>query len=756
MTINKKQGIIGALAATVAIGAAGLAFQARTAQTPRFNLEGAPAVASTTPAGPAGSIVLDKLNVSKAAPKDASSDNSRIARVVASLLYQGHYSQQPLDAAMSARFMERLLEELDPQHIFFLQSDLKEFDEYRKSLAELTAKGDVSPASAIFARFKERVAQQTAYSAEVAKTGDFTFAGKDTFLLDRSEVAHPATLDEARKLWRERVRYEYLQEKLNGSKPDQIVKDLTRRYDRTARAVRELDEYDIAERYLTSLAHAYDPHTDYLGKSSTEAFNINFIRLSLFGIGAQLVSEDGYTKIVELIPGGPAERGGELKPGDRIVSVAQGKDGQPVDVVDMKIDKVVEMIRGPKDTVVCLTVIPAGAPDPSVRKTISIVRDKVKIEEQEAKGRIIEMPDASGKMTRVGVIDLPTFYMDPQTGKGATTDIAAILKKFEEQNVSGVILDLRRNGGGLLTEAVTLTGLFIKQGPVVQVKDFTGRVRVESDRNPAVAYDGPLVVLTSRFSASASEIVAGALQDYGRAVVVGDGSTYGKGTVQVVQPLEELMQDNNLKTTVNPGTLHLTVQKFYRASGASTQLKGVTPDIVLPAATDALEVGEKYMKFPLPWDTIESAKYEKTNRVTPYLAQLKQRSQQRLASDADFKYLVEQVARTKENITEKTVSLNEKERREELNEAKARAALRRKQLAQRKDSGERYYMISVKDARKPGLPTAMTANQLLAANKRERADDEENKNDELDVPEIDFHLEEGKRILRDYINLTRK
>jgi carboxyl-terminal processing protease len=763
--IQQKRAIFGILAATLALGAGGVAMKTApaplansTSALPEFN--DAPKVASTKPAGPSGGkapLVGELLPGATLAGKDGIADGGQIARVLTELLGRIHYAQQPLDDAMSARFLERLLDELDPQRLFFFQTDLAEFDKYRTSLDDLTKQGDVTPAQVIFGRFKERVASQIEFSLAALKSDKFDFTGNDTFVVDRKKSPAPANLEDAKKLWQERVRYEYLQEKLGGQKPEEIVKILTRRYTRLARTIRELDDYDIVERYLDSLAHAYDPHTDYLGKATTEAFNINYIRLSLFGIGAQLQAEDGYTKIMELIPGGPAERGKVLKPGDRIVAVAQGKNGEPVDVVDMKVDKVVEMIRGPKGTTVRLTIIPADATDPATRKVVEIVRDEVKIEEQAAKARIIEMPGANGAPTRIGVVELPTFYQDPDKGKSATDDIALLLKKLEEQKVSGVILDLRRNGGGLLPEAVSLTGLFIKQGPVVQVKDSRGSIRVESDEDASVAYDGPLVVLTSRFSASASEIVTGALQDYGRAIVIGDASTYGKGTVQAVLPLSQVMKQSQLNTSEDPGTIHLTVQKFYRASGASTQLEGVTPDITLPAATDALEIGERYMTFPLPWDTINAATYQKTNRVAPYLAELKKRSNARLSTDKDFAYLREQVERAKKMLAEKTISLNEEKRREDVKASKARQEARKKALAAQAANGEKIYPISLKDARKPGLPKAVTAKELADANKRPRAADPDAEAEEgPDVIETDFHLKEAQRILMDYVSLTKK
>src|SRR5258706_10413202 len=349
----------------------------------------------------------------------------------------------------------------------------------------------------------------------------------------------------------------------------------------------KLSADQVYEVYLTALAHVYDRHSDYMGRRQLEEFNIS-MSLSLFGIGAQLQSEEGYCKIRALLPGGPAMASKQIKPGDRIVAVAQ--DGkEPVDIIEMPLIEVVQLIRGPKGTKVTLTLIPGDAVDSSMRKTLTLVRDEIKLENQEAKARIVDLPIADGKTQRIGVIDLPSFYSGDESRNGhghsgATADVAKLIEKLKQENVKGIILDLRRNGGGSLEEAINLTGLFFEFGPVVQTKDGEGHVSVERDRDPTVLYEGPLVVLTSKLSASASEILAGALQDYERAILVGDPSTFGKGTVQSMIQLAPLMHRLKQEPTENPGALKLTIRKFYRPDGSSTQLKGVVPDIILPSA----------------------------------------------------------------------------------------------------------------------------------------------------------------------------
>ena len=794
------------------------------------------------------------------------SDDYKIARLVAGILQQAHYSQLRFDDAVSAKFLERYLDALDPAHMLFLQSDLDEFDRWRNTLDDLTLRlGDTTPATAIFNRFLDRYEQQLLFATNLLATEKLTFTGPDRFLLTRKDQPRPRNLEEARQLWRERVRYEYLLEKLNMVRPEEaaaavldrlqkkkpdeirasirasrarkeqlkkeqeaaqatagtnetgssaseikvyneitsalkgkmgderadqlaalveenldrerpeaiartvtrtlekdnvteIVKIITRRYNRQWRMLRDFDSDDVLQVYLNALAHTYDPHSDYMGKSATDNFNIS-MKLSLFGIGALLRSEDGYVKIQELMPG-PAMKSKKIKPNDKIVAVAQGTN-EPVEVVDMKLNKVVELIRGPKGSEVRLTVVPADAADLSVRKVVALVRDEIKLEDQEAKARIIDMPQGQGKSMRLGVIDLPSFYADLDSRragrKSTTTDVGRLLNKLKQENVQGIVLDLRRNGGGSLEEAINLTGLFIKEGPVVQVQDPDGRVTVDSDVDPELAYEGPLVVLTSRFSASASEILAAALQDYGRAVVVGDASTHGKGTVQSLLRLSPLVRPH---TTNDLGSLKYTIRKFYRVTGLSTQREGVTPDIVLPSINSYTDTGEAAMPNALPGGEIPKADYKAANVVSNSLAELRRRSEERVAKDRDFAFVRDEIDRYKKVKEDKTVSLNEADRFKEKKENEARAEARKKDLKGRGEPEYTTYDITLKLADQPGLPAPTVRTNTVAAKEgrpkphpAEDLVDEEEKDD--GVPAPDMTLEETKRILMDLVVLSR-
>jgi carboxyl-terminal processing protease len=731
-------------------------------------------------------------------------DDAKIARVAAAILERNHYLQQPLDDTVSSKFLDKYLDALDPVHMVFLQSDLAEFEQWRTQLDDMTLKtGDTSPAEIIFNRFLERFTQQVEYSTNLLATGKFEFTGDERYTPNRKEMPRPKDLNEARQMWRERVRYEYLLELLNSAatnavgslalsngparvvidgvpqpvvpkvgatnlaaaKPfnqiDEIKKTIAGRFNRQLRMLQEFDSDDAFQIYLTSLTHVYDPHSDYMGKPSLDNFNIS-MKLSLFGIGALLRSEDGYCKIQELMDG-PAKKSGQIKPNDKIIAVAQGK-GEPVDVIDMKLNKVVELIRGAKGTEVRLTIVPVDAPDPSTRKIVSLIRDEIKLEDQEAKAKLIELPAENGRPAqRLGVIDLPSFYADLKNRspnrKSTTSDVAKLLQKLKEEKVAGVILDLRRNGGGSLEEAINLTGLFIKEGPVVQVRDPDGTITVDKDNDPSVLYEGPLVVLTSRFSASASEILAGALQDYGRALVVGDSSTHGKGTVQSLLDLGPIM-----RTTNELGALKMTIRKFYRASGSSTQLKGVVPDLILPSLNNHAEVGEAALPNALAWDTIPSAKYEPVNLVPPVLPELRQRSDARVAKDKDFSYLRDEIERYKKLKEEKTVSMNEALRRKEKKDAEARVEMRKKELRARPQPTYKTYELTLKNVSDPGLPAPVSKTNALAQAKADltntlakavtaKGDDDEAR-DDTSVPAVDITLEEARRILQDLVELT--
>jgi carboxyl-terminal processing protease len=723
-----------------------------------------PGSSDETAAVAASLTATNTLHFIKPGPVDG-----EIASVTAQMLHRYHYLKKPFDESVSSQFLDRYMETLDPMHLHFTQDDLAEFGRYRTNLAYLTigtkrrGGGDASPGCVIFNRFLERVSERVAYADELLKHEKFTFDGDERVQINRKDMPYPADLDEAKKLWRERLRFEYLQELLGkigarkknlaAVKPgspsaetnavakvadtsltnqaaaappkktddEEIIDTLTHRYQRNLRFFTDWDNDDVLQIYLTALTHVYDPHSDYLGHAQLEQFSIS-MNLSLFGIGAELVSEDGYCKIRRLLPGGPAIKGKLIKENDRIVAVAQSNQ-PPVDVVEMSLTKAVQLIRGPKGTEVRLTVIPAGS-DASTHKIVSIVRDEIPLEESAAKAKIIDLPDTRGDKLRLGVIDLPSFYAtfdtssskDKPEPKSTTTDVARLLTKLKQEKVAGVILDLRYNGGGSLEEAIKLTGLFVKTNPVVQVRDEAGNVQEADDTDPSVLYDGPLVVLTSRHSASASEIVAGALQDYGRALIVGDSSTHGKGTVQSVNQLRPYILFMDKSLTNDPGALKLTIKEFFRPSGTSTQLKGVVPDIVLPSvANESKDIGEIALENPLPCETIPSAKYDHFDLVEPYLPELRKRSAERVAADQEFAYVQEDIKQFKKQQADKTFSLNERLRLKEQEEAEARQKARDKERLARKDPPEKVYELTLKLAALPGLPPPVTKTNTALA-----------------------------------------
>jgi len=680
---------------------------------------------------------------------------ANIARVTANLLARSHFAAHQHGQDVSTQFLDRYLDALDGARLHFFESDLTEFAHYRRLLQDLTLiAGDTGPAQKIFARFLERLEMRVAFAKEELTGEPFDFTGKDTLATDRDRAPRPADLAAARVLWRQQLRYEYLQEKLAKKSPAEIVQTLTKRYDRTLRTMKQFSSDQVFEIYLTSLAHVYDPHSDYLGRRQLEDFSIA-MSLSLYGIGAVLQAEDGYCKINELLPGGPAAASKRLKPGDRIVAVAQaGKE--PVDIIEMPLSEAVRLIRGPKGTEVSLTVIPAAVGSVE-RETITLIRDEIKLENQEAKARLVEWPVNNRPPVRLGIIELPSFYAggDGRDGgghPGATADVQALIEKLQAEKIDALILDLRRNGGGSLEESIRLSGLFIETGPIVQTKDADGQVNVSRDPDPAVVYDGPLVVLTSRFSASASEILAGAVQDYGRALIVGDTSTFGKGTVQSLIQLTPMMQGMGLDGGENPGALKLTIRKFYRPSGSSTQLKGVVPDLVLPSALAVLKVGEGQMANPLPWDEIPPAKYTNLNRVAPYLPSLQRRSAKRVASDQEFIWLREDITRLRQQVDRAVVSLNEQQRLKENAEQEAREPARNKVRAERAPIIQTQYEFTLKQARLPGLPPPLilAGTNAVAAASVPGADDSADKEKN---PGLDVTLEETKRICADYIEL---
>jgi carboxyl-terminal processing protease len=685
-------------------------------------------------------------------------DRGQVEISVGKLLEQVHYSRKKLDDSVSKTLLKNYIEGLDYNRLFFTQKDVDMFtSKYATTLDDDILLGNPEAADKIYDLYKKRVEDRvTKIKALLKETPDFT--ADRTVEINRQKSPWPKDEAAADRLWRDRIEGELLQDKLAKQQLESPVKKLTRRYDELLRNLHEQSREDVIKIFLSTLAQTYDPHSEYMSRSELENFSIN-MRLSLVGIGAVLHSEDGYAKIMELVPGGPAAKDARLKVGDRVAGVAQG-DKDFVDAVDMKLDKVVEMIRGKKDTTVRLQIIPATATDPSIRKIIEIKRDEIKLKDQEAKADIIERPQPDGSVQRIGWVTLPSFYADMEnssssTAKSTTRDVLALINRLKAEGISGLVMDLRRNGGGSLDEAVRLTGLFIKKGPVVQAKDKDGNIHVSRDRDPSVAYDGPLLVLCNRLSASASEIFAAALQDYNRAVIVGDTNTFGKGTVQTMLEIGRVMPF--LGGGSEAGALKLTIQKFYRIAGGSTQLKGVVSDIRLPSLFDQPEIGEGSLKGPLPYDTVDPVPFDRVDKPL-FKPELARRSAARVAADPEFSYITEDLDRIKKRVAENRISLNEKVRRAELDEEKARKDQRTAERAKHKAPELKDYTLTLDNISKPELTLA--TNEVKPAEgeaKAEASEDPDADADEADAkkPVIDPVRNETLNIVGDLIELSR-
>ncbi len=633
----------------------------------------------------------------------AEPDPGQITVAVAKMLENVHYSKQPLNDSVSQRLLKNYLDALDYNHLFFTQEDIDAFSsQWGKRLNQEILAGRTLAAHQIYDVFRRRVDERIAYAKELLSS-EFDFTSDRTVEINRQKVAWPASEAHAREVWRDRITSELLQEKL-GKKKDAPAQTVAKRYDQFVRNLQEQTAEDVVKTFLLSLAQTYDPHSEYLSKSDLEQFSIN-MRLSLFGIGAKLRSEDGYAKVSELVPGGPALKSGRIKVGDRIVSVAQG-DKEFVDCVDLKLDKVVNMIRGKKDTIVRLQLIPVDATNTSERRTVEIKRDEVKLKDEEARGELIEWTKPNGQPVKLGLIVLPSFYGDPDrsgnpNAKSTTRDVLALLNRLKQEGIQGLVMDLRRDGGGFLDEAVNLTGLFIKKGPVVQARSWNGEVTVSRDKDPSIAYDGPMLVLVNRQSASASEIFAGAMQDYGRAVIVGDSKTFGKGTVQQMIELSRAVPF--LSNGADAGAVKLTIQKFYRVAGGSTQLRGVESDIVLPSIYDQAEMGEESLKDPLPYDTFNALEFDKWEKPL-HLDELRRHAAERIRANEEFGYVVDDLQRIRMRLAENKMSLNEQMRRRELDEDKERRERRDKERTERsKDKEPRVFRLTLESLSKKEL-----------------------------------------------------
>jgi carboxyl-terminal processing protease len=600
------------------------------------------------------------------------------AKVISYVLDNNHYRKLKLDDSLSSAILDRYIKELDNNKSYFISSDLKKFEKYRFTIDDLTRIENVEPAYEIYNVFRSRYKERMEFVMSNLINQEFDYSIDEYYETDRDKEVWANSVAELNDIWRKVIKNQALSLKLTGKSQGEIKEVLKKRYERFIKSVSQFTGEDVFGVYMNSITEAYDPHTNYLSPKASALFKQS-MSLSLEGIGAQLQTENDYTKIARIMPGGPAEKSDLIHNNDFIIGVAQGKDGEMVDVIGWRIDEVVKLIKGPKGTTVRISILPSqtGVNGPS--KEIILVRDKIKLEDQEAKRSTINY-QSDGRNMKLGVINLPGFYMDfdeYQKGnpeyKSTTRDVKRLIGELKTEGVDGIVMDLRNNGGGSLAEAIDLTGLFIKEGPVVQVKNSLGKVEVGLDDDPQVVYSGPLIVLTNRFSASASEIFAGAIQDYHRGVIVGE-STFGKGTVQTVLDLKRFIQDKD-----EVGELKLTFQKFYRVTGSSTQNRGVSPDIKLPTALGESQYGESASPSALPWDVINPTPFQKVADVNEkVISSLSKSYLDRVKFDASLKKYVAETEELKKNLAQTRVSLKETVRKVEMEEAEKNKALSEK------------------------------------------------------------------------------
>ena len=646
-----------------------------------------------------------------------------------------HYKRTRLDDELSSQIFDSYLELLDPNRIYFLATDVESFERYRNGMDDALRHSDLLSAYEIFNVYVERVQQRVDHARQVVRQ-PFDFTVDEFYQFDREGEPWAASTGELDELWRKRVKNDYLRLKLTDKESDAIIETLTERYDNLERRIQELNNEDVFQFFMNAFAQSIEPHTAYLSPRTSENFEIS-MKLSLEGIGALLGRESEYTLISRVVPGGPADQDGRLQAGDRITAVGQGQDGKMVDVIGWRVDDVVDLIRGPKDTVVRLEVLPEDESVSGPTTVIDIVRNEVKLEEQAAQSKIIEIPKdgTDGEMMKIGVIDLPVFYLDfngraqnRPDYRSSTRDVRRLIGELEEQGVEGIVMDLRNNGGGSLLEATTLTGLFIDSGPVVQVKHSNGRISVEEDIDPGMAWDGPLVVLVNRYSASASEIFAGAIQDYGRGMVVGE-PTFGKGTVQSLLDLDDYAPSDK----PGLGQLKLTMAQFFRVKGGSTQNRGVEPDIRFPSVGDPEEYGERALDGALPWTSIDPARFSPQGDLASMVAVTDNLYRTRMNDNQEFNWLLSDIEEYNRQSEEISVSLLESERRAEIerDDAKRKA---------RNGNGE----------------PLITSEDILAESTPEDADEGENpvagEEDEEEGP--DLLLREAARIAADMAGLS--
>lgn len=675
------------------------------------------------------------------------------ASTMVKMLEQWHYNRDAVRSSDFAQVVPDYMWALDGQKLFFLASDKAEFEQrYNSRLYwNISSIGNIDAAYDIYNAYEKRAKERIDWIFGALQQ-PFDFTTNEVYRADRSKSEWPATPAAADDLWRQRLKFELIAELLNKKTEDEAKQTVRKRYERMLKNLAEIEGSDLAEMFLSTIARLYDPHSTYFSAETYEDFGIQ-MKLELVGIGALLGVEEDYCVVKEIVPGGPADLGRQLRPGDRIISVKQDS-GEPVEIIGMKLRKIVDLIRGPKQSKVTLLVQPADATDAAARHEIVITRDVVKLNSARAHAALFQVPDGAGGTVLLGVVTLPSFYgpssEDPDAEKSsASQDVARLLRQLQDAGAKGIVLDLRRNGGGFLTEATQLTGLFIKQGPVVQVKASTGEIALDSDESPAIAYDGPLAVLVDRLSASASEIVAGALQNYGRAIVIGDSSTHGKGSVQTVLEMKELVPQL-MRTPIKTGATKITVQKYYLPSGASTQLKGVVPDIVLPSVTDFLPIGESDLPHALVWDEIPTSFFDGSPLEPKLVTSLRQKSQARQGTLEEFSYLRRNVDWFKSRQEQKLIPLNLEVRKQQR---EADASFRKEmntvkqQLAKQDFTYQEFHLVP------PPPKPALKAPEKTDVDPEDEAMESLSTDEDSSYAKVDVPLRESFRVILDAMHL---
>jgi carboxyl-terminal processing protease len=623
------------------------------------------------------SFLLPTLAVASAgSPTLEQSDrHAKVSRLITTLFERSHYRQIRVDDSVSSRVLDRYIEVMDGNRQYFLASDIEDFEKYRYELDDAVKRGELAPIFDIYGVYVERTRQRLDFAlGQLDSEPDFTIDERYEF--DRTDKPWAGSEEALDEIWRRRVKNDALTLVLTGKSWDETADILRKRYERVVKRLSQVNSDDVFESFMNAYSHTFDPHSSYFSPRNSEEYRIQ-MSLSYDGIGASLAVQDDYVSILNIIPGGPAAVDGSLKPNDRITAVGQGDGGELVDVVGWRLDEVVELIRGPGGTVVRLQILPAGAAPGSQESVLALTRDKIKLEAQAAKKERLEI-QRGDETLHVGVIDVPSFYQDfnaraagEKDYTSTTSDVKRLIGELEEEGIDGLVIDLRNNGGGHLSEATALTGLFIDRGPIVQLRNTNGRIEVLDDPMPTKVYDGPLLVLVNRYSASASEIFAAAIQDYNRGVVVGQ-QTFGKGTVQNLYPLDRYAPGRDPQF----GQLTLTIGKYYRVTGGSTQHRGVIPDIELPSAVDSELVGESARDSALPWDQIEATRYTAYAPLQGAVEILTDGQRKRSEGDPDYAYLVEDIEDQRSSQAHQSVSLSLEQRKREREETTERQLTR--------------------------------------------------------------------------------